>query len=712
MPEVVELELGGRTLYLGTGGVARQASGAVMVRYEDTMVLITAVRSEEPRENVDFFPLLVDYEEKFYAAGKIPGGFIKREGRPRTKAVLSGRLIDRPIRPLFPDNYHYEVQIIATTLSVDQSNPPDVLAMVGASAALSISDIPFLGPIGAVRVGYVDGEFVVNPTFEQLEISDLDLIVAGTKKAINMVEAGAKEVSEDLLLEAMAFGHEQIIKVIEIQEELRQRCGKPKQEVPPEEIDEELETMVRERAMKYIKEAIVIPGKIERDQALKIIRENIQEDILSWMVEDDKDKDKQEEIRRDIKKIYEKLVKGELRRMILEENRRPDGRGLTDIRPITCEVGILPRTHGSAIFTRGETQALAVTTLGAVGDEQIIDGLEAEESRKFMLHYNFPPYSVGEVAFLRSPGRREIGHGALAERSIEPMLPDEGSFPYTIRLVSEILEANASSSMASVCAGTLALMDAGVPIKNPVAGISVGLIKEEDKIVILSDIMGMEDHMGDMDFKIAGTRKGVTALQMDIKIEGVSYEILREALFQAREGRFFILDKMIKVIDKPRPDLSPYAPRIVMMEIDRDKIREVIGPGGKIIRGIIEATGADIEIEDSGKIFIASTDESKAQRAIEMIESLTQDVEVGKTYLGTVTRIAKFGAFVEVLPGKEGLLHISRLSNRRVAKVEDVVEVGSKILVKVLDIDSQDRISLASADYSSRIEKGDRDRRR
>lgn len=686
--ELFTTELAGRKLTVETGKMAQQANGSVVIRYGDTVILVTATASKKPREGVDFLPLTVDYEERLYAVGKIPGGFIKREGKPSEKAILSARVIDRPLRPLFPKGFRNDVQIIATILSVDQDNSPDVVAINGASLALCISDIPFEGPVGAVSVGMVDGKYVINPTVEETEKSRLRLVVAGTKDAVLMVEAGADEITEDEMLKAIMFGHEQIKKLVEFQEMIVSKIGKPKMELPIEEIDENLEKDVREFATEKILNAIRIYDKKEREAFI----EKINEDTVMHFQDIYPEKEKE------IAGILYDILKQEVRKMITYEGVRPDGRSSTQIRPISCEVGILPRTHGSGLFTRGQTQVLTVATLGALGDVQILDGLGIEESKRYMHHYNFPPYSTGETKVLRGPGRREIGHGALAERALEPMIPSEEEFPYTIRLVSEVLSSNGSTSMASVCGSTLALMDAGVPIKAPVAGVAMGLIKQDDKITILTDIQGIEDFLGDMDFKVAGTAKGITAIQMDIKIKGINEEILKQALQQAREGRLFILGKMLEVIKEPRKELSPYAPRIYTMMIDPDKIREVIGPGGKTINKIIAETGAKIDIEDDGRIYIATPNEYAGKKAVDIINKLTQDVEVGKIYLGKVMRITNFGAFAEILPGKEGLVHISKLSKERVKRVEDVVKVGDEILVKVTDIDKQGRINLSHKD--------------
>lgn len=683
--DVFELELGGRTLSIETGRVAQLADAAVLVRYGDTVVLVTACASDEPKEGIDFFPLSVDYEERLYAVGKIPGGFIKREGRPTEKAILSARLIDRPIRPLFPHGYRNDVQVIATVLSVDQDNLPEIAAMIGSSAALSISSIPFMGPTGSVLVGRVDGKFILNPNSEEREKSDLHLVVSGTKDAVMMVEAGAKEVPEDVMLEAIMFGHEHIKKIVAFIEEIVTKVGKEKKEYVVFKVDEEIEKAVREYATQKTIEAIRTVDKLERQAKIDAVKVETLEHFAEIFPEKEKE----------IDEVLYDILKEQVRKLITEEGIRPDDRKLDEIRPITCEVGVLPRVHGSGLFTRGQTQVLTVATLGALGDVQILDGLTDEETKRYMHHYNFPPYSVGETRFLRGPGRREIGHGALAERALEPMIPSEEEFPYTIRLVSEVLSSNGSTSQASVCGSTLALMDAGVPIKAPVAGVAMGLMKENDKVAILTDIQGMEDFLGDMDFKVAGTSKGITAIQMDIKIPGIDRPILEKALEQARVGRLFILEKMLSVISEPRKQLSPYAPKIITTRIDPDKIRDVIGPGGKTINKIIAETGVKIDIEDDGRVYIAAVNQANGEKALKMIEGLTREVKEGEIYLGKVARITTFGAFVEILPGKEGLVHISKLDTKRVEKVEDVVNVGDEILVKVTEIDKQGRINLS-----------------
>ena len=695
VPDVrsVRFEVGGKEWVVETGKLAKQANAAVTVRYGDTVVLVTATCSDQPREGVDFFPLTCDFEERLYAAGKIPGGFFKREGRPGEKAILTARLMDRPIRPLFPKGFRNDVQVIATTLSADQVHPPDVAAVVGASAALSLSDIPWAGPIGCVRIGLVDGQFVVNPTLQQIENeSQLDLVVAASEDAIIMVECGADEVPEDRMLEALELAHQECRKVVVALRDLAARAGKPKREVPLATPDPELAREVREAAEARLEVALRHPDKLSREeQTQKVVQEVTQQLAERYP-------DRVQEVANLLLDLQKELV----RRMILEEGVRPDGRTPTQIRPLYIEVGLMPRTHGSALFQRGQTQVLTLCTLGTGEDEQILDDLGIVESKRFMHHYVFPPYSTGEVRPLRGPGRREIGHGALAERALSRMIPPEEGFPYTIRLVSEVLESNGSTSMASVCGSTLALMDAGVPIKAPVAGIAMGLITGQDgRMAILTDIQGIEDAMGDMDFKVAGTREGITALQMDIKVPGLTREVLRQALEQARQARLKILDAMLRVLPAPRSDLSPYAPRLVTLHINPEKIREVIGPGGKVINKITSETGVKIDIEQDGRVIIASTDLQAAQKAVRMIQDIVREVEVGQTYLGRVTRLVNFGAFVEVLPGKEGLVHISELSDRRVDKVEDVVKVGDEILVRVKEIDSLGRINLTRRGLTS-----------
>ncbi|PZM63990.1 polyribonucleotide nucleotidyltransferase [Paenibacillus dendritiformis] len=683
----IEMELGGRPLVLETGRLAKQANGAVKVQYGDTVVLCTVTASKEPKD-LDFFPLTVNYEERLYSVGKIPGGFIKREGRPSEKAILASRLIDRPIRPLFPDGFRNDVQIVDLVMSVDQDCPPEMAAMIGTSAALSISDVPFNGPIGGVIVGRIDGQFIINPTVEQEEKTDIHVTVAGTKDAIMMVEAEANEVPEEVMLEAIMFGHDEIRKIVDVIERFTEMAGTAKMEVKLHAVDADVNAAVRAFAQERLVEAIRIPEKHARQDAIDAINQEAVEHFEAQYIESP-------ELMDDVKETLYDIVKEEVRRLITHEKLRPDGRKLDEIRPIECDTSLLPRTHGSGLFTRGQTQALSICTLGALGDVQILDGISLEESKRFMHHYNFPPFSVGEARPLRAPGRREIGHGALGERALSKVIPPESDFPYTIRLVSEVLESNGSTSQASICASTLAMMDAGVPIKAPVAGIAMGLIKDGEHFSILSDIQGMEDHLGDMDFKVAGTAEGVTAIQMDIKIDGIDRSILTQALAQAREGRMFILDKMLQVIDKPRETLSPYAPKILIMQINPDKIRDVIGAGGKVVNKIIDETGVKIDIEQDGRIFIASPNEESNIRARDMIEAIVKEVVVGEVYTGTVKRIEKFGAFVEILPGKEGLVHISQMAAERIAKVEDVASIGDKIEVKVVEIDQQGRINLS-----------------
>ncbi|HWQ73744.1 MAG TPA: polyribonucleotide nucleotidyltransferase [Syntrophomonas sp.] len=686
-----QTEIAGRPLVVEVGQVAKQANGAALVRYGDTVVLVTATASKEPRLGIDFFPLTVDYEEKQYAVGKIPGGFIKREGRATELATLSARLIDRPIRPLFPKGFRNDIHVVATILSVEKDNAPDVTATIGASVALGVSNIPFAGPVAAVIVGLIDGQLIINPTVEQSHKSDLHLSVAGTKDAIMMVEGEANEIPEQTMMDAIFFAHEEIKRIIAFQEPIIAELGKDKFEVITTVIDPELEEAVREYSVAMLEEAVRNPEKKAREAHMDETSAAIVEHF-SEVYPDNLN---------DVKTMIDKLMKEIVRKMILEDGDRVDGRKLDEIRPVSCEVGFLPRPHGSGLFTRGQTQVLSVTTLGPLSEEQRLDGLGIENTKRYIHHYNFPPYSVGEVKPMRGPGRREIGHGALAERALVPVIPSEEEFPYTIRVVSEVLESNGSSSMGSVCGSTLSLMHAGVPIKAPVSGIAMGLVKGEDKFAILSDIQGIEDALGDMDFKLTGTEKGVTALQMDIKILGVNREIVSAALKQAREGRMFIMGKMMEAISKPNEQLSPYAPQMVRMQIKPDKIREVIGPGGKTIHKIVDESGCKIDIEDDGSLFIIATDEEGAKKARALIESIVAEVEVGKIYEGTVKRIMDFGAFVEIIPGvfgspgKEGLVHISQLAEERVNKVKDVVDLGDRITVKVTEIDSQGRINLS-----------------
>ncbi|HEX7065337.1 MAG TPA: polyribonucleotide nucleotidyltransferase [Bacillales bacterium] len=684
---VFSIDVAGRELSFEVGQLAQQANGAALVRYGETAVLSTATGSKEPK-NLPFFPLTINYEERLYAVGKIPGGFIKREGRPSDKAILSARLIDRPIRPLFPEGFRNEVQVVNTVMSVDQDCSSEMAAMIGSSLSLSISDIPFDGPIAGVIVGRIDGQFVINPTSEQAKKSDIDLTVAGTKDAINMVEAGAKEVPEEVMLDAIMFGHEEIKRLVAFQEKIIAEFQKEKMEIQLHELDAELEKQVRTVAGDKVKEAVKVVEKHARQDAI----DEVEAQVVAAF---ESDEEENEEVLDEVKEIFQKLVKEEVRELILNEKVRPDGRQINEIRPLSSEVNILPRTHGSGLFTRGQTQALSVCTLGALGDVQILDGLDLEESKRFLHHYNFPPFSVGEARPMRAPGRREIGHGALGERALEPVIPSEKDFPYTIRLVSEVLESNGSSSQASICGSTLAMMDAGVPIKAPVTGIAMGLVKEGDRVTVLSDIQGLEDHLGDMDFKVAGTEAGVTALQMDIKISGINRDILHTALKQAHEGRMTILDHMKQTISAPRDHLSPYAPKILTLTINPDKIRDVIGPSGKTINKIIEETDVKIDIEQDGSVYISSTNEEMNQKAKKTIEDLVREVEVGEYYLGKVKRIEKFGAFVELFGGKDGLVHISEMAKERIGKVEDVVSIGDEILVKVINIDNQGRVKLS-----------------
>lgn len=683
---IVQRKFGAATLTIETGHLARQASGAVTVRCGDTMVLVTAVATEEQRTGIDFVPLTVDYQERFYAIGRIPGNFFRREvGRPSEKETLTARLIDRPCRPLFPKMWNYETQVIATAVSVDEDYDPDILAMIGASAALEISDIPFRGPIAGTRVVRVDGEYIINPTQAQLEASDMSIIVAGSSEAVVMVEGGGKEVPESDLLKAVFLAFREIQPILDMQTELKTALGKPKRRPPEVERDEDLIALVKERYADASAEALVIPGKLERHKKFDEVADRAIEELSPEYPEG----------RSEIKAAFEEIEREFLRNMVLKEKKRIGGRGFTDIRPITCEVGILPRVHGSALFTRGETQALGTTTLGTSYDDQRLDAVIGETTKSFMLHYNFPPFCVGEARMLRAPNRREIGHGALAERTLRAVVPSVEDFQYTIRVVSEVLESNGSSSMATVCAGTLSLMDAGVPIKAPVAGVAMGLVMEGDDVAILSDIIGDEDHLGDMDFKITGSRQGVTAIQMDIKIKGVTEEIMSKALEQAREGRLHILDKMEEAIAGPRSELSEYAPQITAMQINPEKIRDVIGAGGKTIKAIQAETETRIDVEDSGKITIYSGNSTDARAAVKAIKNFTQEAEVDQVYLGKVVKIMDFGAFVEILPGTDGLVHISQLDHERVQRVTDVVREGDEILVKVLGIDKQGKIRLS-----------------
>ncbi|HET58658.1 MAG TPA: polyribonucleotide nucleotidyltransferase [Deltaproteobacteria bacterium] len=699
MSTVYSAEFAGKEISIRTDYVAAQANGSAYVRYGDTIVLVTAVWQKSRREDIDFLPLTVDYQEMTSAAGKIPGGFFKREGRPNEKETLTSRFIDRSIRPLFPKGWHNETQVIATVLSYDSDCGSDIAAMLGTSAALGVSDIPFNGPIAGVRVARRDGKLICNPTMEELDESDLDLFLVGRKVPrdgdegafdvnLVMVEGGASEADEDSVVEAINFGLASLPPVIELQDKIREALGRAKQAVETVEIDDELSRSVTERAQEKLASAYQITAKLERYEAIRETRREVQEELAG----DDAT------IASQVDTVLDGIERSILRGMILNENTRIDKRSPRDIRPITCEVGVLPRTHGSAIFTRGETQALSIMTLGTSSDEQRLDWIGGEEFRRFMLHYNFPPYCVGEAKFLRGPGRREIGHGVLARRALVPVMPSPEDFPYTIRIVSEILSSNGSSSMATVCGGSLSLLDGGVPIKSVVAGIAMGLLKEGDKVAILSDILGDEDHAGDMDFKVCGTRKGVTAMQMDIKIDGITEDILRKALQQAREGRFHILDIMEKTIASPRSEMSRYAPRITTITINPERIRDVIGTGGKNIRHIISETGCSVDVEDDGTVTIASSEQEASERAIAMIRALTEEAEIGKIYTGTVKKIVDFGAFVEILPGIDGLVHISQLENRRVTKVTDVLQEGETVSVKVIDIDKNGKIRLSRKD--------------
>lgn len=677
-------EFGGRTLTIETGKIAKQANGAVLVRYGETAVVVAVTGTDTPREGVDFFPLTVDFEEKMYAVGKIPGGFLRREGRPAETAILTSRLIDRPIRPMFPEGYHNDVQIVATAVSVDPDNAPDIPAMIGASCALSISDIPFEGPIAGVRVGLIDGQFIVEPTVEQAKVSELNLAVAGTKDAILMVEAGAKEVSEDVMLDAIWFAHGEIKKLVEFQEKIQAEVGKPKMEVPLYTPPAELVAEIKEYGEEKLRAALMDADKLHRDKNVQMVKE----DIAAHFAEKYPDNEV------DVAYITQKLIKAVVRHTISVDKIRPDGRALDEVRPISCEVGMLARPHGCSLFTRGQTQVLNCLALAPLREAQTLDGL-VEQTKRYIHHYNFPPYCVGETKPLRSPGRREIGHGALAERALLPVIPSEEEFPYTIRLVSEVLESNGSSSMASTCASTLSLMDAGVPIKAPVSGVAMGLVKEGEHYTILTDIQGLEDALGDMDFKVAGTAKGITAMQMDIKVDGLTKDILHDALQQAKKGRAFILGKMLECIPEHRKQLKKYAPKITTIKVNPDKIKDIIGPGGKVIKKIVEDTGAQIDINDDGTVYIAAANSESADAAIKTIKDITAEPEVGKIYTGKVTRIMNFGAFVEFMPGREGLVHISQLAKERVAKVEDVVNVGDEIVVKLVEIDSKGRLNLS-----------------
>ena len=686
--ERVEIELDGRSISLEAGDLARQAGGAVVARQGDTMVLVSATMASSPREGIDFFPLTVDYREKTYAAGKIPGGFFKREARPSDLETLTCRLIDRPIRPLFPDGFRNETQIVCFVVSHDEVNPADVIALTGASAALMISDIPFDTPIAGARIGRINESFVFNPTREESEQSDIHLLMAGTADGIVMVEAGANEASEDEMMSALEFGHERIKKLIDLQIQLKSRISKEKLQVEKEEIDDTLVERVSSIRPK-LESAMQIVSKQERSETIKQVKKDMENEV---------NPEGDDTLKGALGNLFHDLEKDVVRKLILEQQKRVDGRNLDEVRPISIKPGYLPRAHGSAVFTRGETQALVSTTLGTKIDEQRMDTLELKGTKHFYLHYNFPAFCTGETKFIGGPGRREIGHGMLAERSLVPILPDRDSFPYSIRIVSDILESNGSSSMASVCGGSLSLMDAGVPIKNPVAGIAMGLIKEGDQAAILSDILGSEDHLGDMDFKVAGTQNGITALQMDIKIAGLDKDLMARALRQAREGRLHILGEMSKALEAPRPSLSKYAPRIITMRVPTDKIRDIIGPGGKVIRDIVDKTGVSIDIEDSGLVSIASSDEEAAKKAIEYVENLIQEVEIGKIYLGKVKKIVEFGAFVEIFPGTDGLVHISQICDRRIKSVSDEIQEGDEVKVKVIDVDQRGKVKLSRKD--------------
>ncbi len=711
METIVSENIAGFELSMETGKLAKQANGAVKVKYGDTVVLVTATASKEPKDDLNFFPLTVDYEERLYAVGKIPGGFIKREGKPTEKATLTARLTDRPIRPLFPDGFRNSVHIVSTVLSVDQNCPPEVASIMGASAALSISDIPFNGPIAAVRVGKVGDEIIITPNVDEHEESELDLIVAGTKDAIMMVEAEANEVPEDEMIEAIMKGHEEIKKIVAMQEQLVEQTGQEKMEVKLDLPSDDLISEVEQMAVKEVQSSLQNEEKLEREKALDAVKQKVIDELMEKYGDVEEVGSEEGGVKeKHIEAAFEKILKREMRGLILEHNTRPDGRKQDEIRQVSSEVDLLPNTHGSGLFTRGQTQVLNVCTLGALGDVQVLDGLDIEESKRYMHHYNFPPYSVGEAGFMRGPGRREIGHGALAERAVRPMIPSEEEFPYTIRLVSEVLESNGSTSMGSVCASSLSLMDAGVPIKQPVSGIAMGLIKEGEQLAILSDIQGIEDFLGDMDFKVAGTEQGVTALQMDIKIDGLDRSILQRAIDQAKQGYLHILNIMKQAMSEPREELSPLAPRVFKKQIDPDKIRDVIGPGGKMINKIIDETGVKIDIESDGKILINSPDAEHADQAIKAIDNLVKEPEAGEVYLGKVTRTEKYGAFVEILPGKDGLVHISELAEERVGKTEDVVNVGDEVLVKVINIDEKGRLNLSRKRALGESAQGNKDK--
>jgi polyribonucleotide nucleotidyltransferase len=693
-----ERNLGRETIIIETGRMAKQADGAVTVQMGGTMVLVTAVCSKRSRADLDFFPMTCEYQEKTYAAGKIPGGFFKREGRPSEKEILTSRLIDRPIRPLFGKGFINELQLVALVISSDSENDSDILAMIGASAALTISDIPFNGPIAAVRVGRIDGKFILNPTFKELDSSDLDLIVSGNRSSVLMVESGSNELPEDTLLEAIKFGHKEMQVLIDLQEEMAKACGKQKREIAMRDVDAELLKSVRSASVAKLDEINKLSTKEQRQDAMDMLLNELVEKLIT------EDSDISE---KDVKNALEIVEEEDVRKFMIEKMKRVDGRKFDEIRKITCEVGILPRTHGSGLFTRGQTQSLAVTALGTSADEQTIDALEGETQKTFMLHYNFPPFSVGEAKPMRGPGRREIGHGALAERALKPVMPNKDKFPYTVRVVSEILESNGSSSMASVCATTLSLMDAGVPVSEPVSGIAMGLITDNKKAIILTDIAGVEDHYGDMDFKVAGTKNGITALQMDLKIQGISYEILTEALEAAKKARLIILDKMMQVIGQPKNDVSAFAPKIVVLKINQEKIGAVIGPGGKVIKKIIQDTGATVDISDDGTVQVAGTDPKAIEMAVAIIRGITEEPEVGKVYRAKVKKIMNFGAFVEILPGKEGLVHVSELSSTFVKNVEEIVKLGDEFDVKLTEIDAQGRLNLSKKQADPNYKPGD-----
>ncbi|MHB0997784.1 MAG: polyribonucleotide nucleotidyltransferase [Armatimonadota bacterium] len=695
MIQQVELDLNGRTLRIETGRVAKQADGAVLVTMGDTVVLATATMSKQIREGIDFFPLVCDYEERKYAVGKIPGGFVKRGGRPSERAILVSRLIDRPLRPLFPYGMRNEVQVIAIPMSVELEIPPDMLALIAASAALSISRIPFHGPMGAVRVARVDGEFIAYPSWEQMDAADMKVVVAGTRDRITTVDAEADQVDESVILDAIAFGHEYIRKIIDLQDQLVAKAGQPKAEVEIHTINEEILAEVRTRASEEISNAIQQPDKAQREEGINILKQ----EIVDRMAPDFPDQESE------LGEAVEKVVKEEIRKLILEKGIRPDGRKPDEIRKISSEVGLLPRVHGSGLFTRGQTQVMSVVTLGSLEDAQIVDTLEEDGIKRYMHFYNFPPFSVGEARPLRGPGRREVGHGALAEKALAPVIPSKEEFPYALLVTSDVLESNGSTSMASTCGSTLALMDAGVKIKAPVSGAAMGLMTDGEKYVVLSDIQGMEDFSGDMDFKVAGTAEGVTAIQMDCKIEGISQEVLKDALAHAKPARMYIMEKMLEAISEPKAEMSPYAPRVLTIEIHPDKIGEVIGPGGKVIKRIEAETGASLSIEQDGRVFITATDKTGGERALQMVSDITREIRVGETYLGKVVKIAPFGAFVEILPGRDGLVHISQLAPHRVERVEDVVSLGDEFVVKVTEITPQGKVNLTRKGTDQPVER-------